>query len=330
FAQSLAEGFGQCVRTERVAGAGGGASAAQHRQPLVERHQCRGQAAVGLGHHAGDRQRFLELAVVHEAQFAAGRKRALRFVGARRTAGREIREAARDAFAEHPLDTRALLAGLAHAVEVFGLAGVAFGLLGKVEQRVIDVVEQFGDQVAGFLQRHLAHGRQQTADVFLAGFGYARTDADHLLVRFGVRVGGNGRHRKNLIASGGTGLPSMLGRNRRNVKPLTGPSSAGPAPAGYAGKSLSCRVPMPSSASITGMSSSIRYTTLRSVVMSPVSSGEATFWPTTVSTAPPAMARFRASSSSRRNGRTGVLVTGSQRMSSNRLSMPRTILVLRR
>src|SRR6185312_3400411 len=273
---------------------------------------------------------FFELAIIDQAQFAAGRKRALRFIGARRPAGREIREAARDAFAEHALDARALLARLAHAVEVFRLAGVALGFLGKVEQRVVDIVEQFGDQVAGFLQRHFAHGHQQAADVLLAGFGCARTDVHHLLVRIGVRVGRDRRHRKNLLAEWKAGPPSMLGRGCQNVKPLTALSSAWQAPADYPGNSDNWTVPMPSSASITGMSSSIRYTTLRSVVINPAASGEATFWPATVSRFPAAIARFKASSSSRRKGRTGVLVTGSQRMSSNRLSMPRTIPVLRR
>jgi hypothetical protein len=194
FAQRFAERFGQRVRGQRVRRIGGGAAATQHRQPLVQRHQCGRQAPVGLGDHAGNRQRFLELAIVDQAQFAAGRECALRFVGARRPAGREIGEAARDAFAEHALDARALLAGLAHAVEVFGLAGVAFGLFGKVEQGVVDVVEQFGNQVAGLLQRHFAHGHQQAADVLLAGLGCARTDAHHLVARVGVGVGGIGYH----------------------------------------------------------------------------------------------------------------------------------------
>src|SRR5579875_672827 len=66
------------------------------------------------------------------------------------------------------------------------------------------------------------------------------------------------------------------------------------------------------------------------MVIRPAASGSATLRPATVSTAPAPIALLIASSSSGRSRRTGVLVTGSQRMSSNRLSMPRTIAVLQR
>ncbi len=184
-AQRGAEGMRQRGRTERIVAVVDAVAAADHRQPLVQRVQCAGETAIGLGHHARDRQRFFQFAVVHQRQLSAARGRGGRvgtFRARARAAHREFAETARDFLAEQPLQQRTLLARLAHAVEILRLRGVAFGLLGEIEQRVVDVVEQVGREFVAAFQCQRAHRAEQFTDTVIARI--ATAGQFHHLARF--------------------------------------------------------------------------------------------------------------------------------------------------
>jgi hypothetical protein len=100
--------------------------------------------ALGFGDHAANRQRFLEFLIVDQRQAFA--RLAGRFGLHRFEARSEIAEDLAQVFLAHPLDQLALLAHFAHAVEVTGLHGIVLGLFGQIEQRIVDVLEQVGNQ----------------------------------------------------------------------------------------------------------------------------------------------------------------------------------------
>src|SRR6185312_12400221 len=78
-------------------------------------------------------------------------------------AGGQVAQLAVDRGEEVALDRRTALAHLAHAIEVMGLGGVVLGLLGEVEQRVVDVLEQVAQALLQALAGDPAHSVQQLA-----------------------------------------------------------------------------------------------------------------------------------------------------------------------
>ncbi len=81
----------------------------------------------------------------------------------------EVVQLARHLRKKAALDHRATLAHFAHAVEVVHLRGVVLGLLGKVEQRVVDVLEHVADVLLQTTGSDAANGIQQVAAAATGG-----------------------------------------------------------------------------------------------------------------------------------------------------------------
>ena len=107
----------------------------------------------GLGDHAGDGQRFFQLAVVDQRQTAALGCGATSGLTALQLAIGEFAEDLRRLLLEHAFDELALLAHFAHAIEILRLDRIVLGLLGQIEQGVVDVLEQRRDQSVDALER---------------------------------------------------------------------------------------------------------------------------------------------------------------------------------
>ena len=115
-------------------------------------------AVFGLGHDAGDRERFLEFLVVDQRQARfAWLARALSVLDRLQLTGGEIAEDLAQVFLAHALDQLAFLAHFAHAVEILRLHGIVLGLLGQIEQRIVDILEQGAEQAVDALERSGAH-----------------------------------------------------------------------------------------------------------------------------------------------------------------------------
>ena len=177
FLQRFAERLGQRGRRHRVAGVLDLVAAADHRQALVDREQVAREARVVLADHAGDRQRFFQVAFGHEGQLGgAERGCSCRHGG---LAGmRQIAELASDGVEEVALDAGAAFAYLAHAVEVVHLRRVVLGFLGQVEQGVVDLLEGIAHPLLQTLVGDAAHGIEQLAHA-LAGRVQALTQVDY-------------------------------------------------------------------------------------------------------------------------------------------------------
>jgi hypothetical protein len=167
------------------------------RKTLVQREQHALQTVFGFRDHARDGERFFEFGVVDERQRQlAGR---IRFgFAADAAAGDEVDELARELFLEAQLDLLALLAHLAHAVEIRRLHGVAVGLARKVEQRVVGVLEQRRGERREALERVRAH--------LAEGFGraFAERRGGRALIQihhFGIVVVGTHRPHDNRFSA---------------------------------------------------------------------------------------------------------------------------------
>src|SRR5690606_3317264 len=68
---------------------------------------------------------------------------------------------------EHALDELALLAHFAHAIEELHLDGIALGALGKMEQRVVDILEKCTDQAIDAFQGDATDEFQKFAEAIL-------------------------------------------------------------------------------------------------------------------------------------------------------------------
>ncbi len=163
FAHGQAEGLAKRRRRNRVGVVFDAGTAADHRQALIDRIQLRRVTVFGLRHHAADGERFLEFLVVDERQAFTWLARRFRFHRLE-LAGGKIAEDLAEVFLAHALDELALLAHFAHAVEIPGLHGIVLGLLGQIEQCVVDVFEKVADQAVYALERRRAHKLEQLSD----------------------------------------------------------------------------------------------------------------------------------------------------------------------
>ena len=137
-------------------------------------------------HHARDRERFFQLDVVDEGEAAAACLRCRFGFDRLQLAVGEFVECLGRVVLEQALDQLALLAHLAHAVEILGLHRVAAGTLGEVEQGIVDILEQGSDQRVDALERNAPHEFQQVAEsVGGSRPGLALLQVDDVRIVFG-------------------------------------------------------------------------------------------------------------------------------------------------
>jgi len=166
-AHRAAERLAEHGRADRIARIVDLAAADDDAEPLVDLVERSLQPVLGLGDHARYRERFLEFGIVDQRQSGASLRRDLGLHRLELAFG-ELAEVLRRLLLEQALDQLALLAHLAHAVEIFGLDRVAAGALGKIEQCVVDVFEQGADQPVDALLRDAAHELEQISEAIAA------------------------------------------------------------------------------------------------------------------------------------------------------------------
>ena len=139
-------------------------AAADHRQALIDGEQIARQSRFVLADQAGDGERFFQFVVGHQRQLDGTGQTAAEccsgccwmavdeVFSSRATCARKLRS----------ID-RATLAHFAHAVEVVHLRGVVLGFLGKIEQRVVDVLEHVADVLLQPAGGDATNGIQQLA-----------------------------------------------------------------------------------------------------------------------------------------------------------------------
>ncbi|MCY1422167.1 hypothetical protein D9M71_378400 [compost metagenome] len=153
FRQGFAEGAGDRLGAEGVVVLAELAAVVEQGQALFEGEQRLHALRLDLVDHVGDQQGFLVLVRLHQRQLVD--VQFIELVAGGKPALEEVHQPLGDALVIGALQGGPLAADLAHAVEEQRLDLVVLGLLGALEERVVDLGEDFAQQLGQAVHRQL-------------------------------------------------------------------------------------------------------------------------------------------------------------------------------